>query len=80
MLQTKHIRQLQNAIDDLRVLLCEDKTFRNIYYFKQFRHSLKVNTNLIGKEELKEFDKAKNFLGFTSIENMIEVFDLIKTT
>ena len=70
----------KTAIDDLRVLLCEDKAFRNTYYFKQFRHSLKVNTNLIGKEKLTEFDKTKNFLGLTTIENMIEVFDLIKTT
>lgn len=68
------------AIDDLRVLVCEDKTFRTTYYFKQFRHSLKVNTNLVGKEKLREFDKTKNFLGLTTIENMIEVFDLIKTT
>ena len=70
----------KTAIDDLRVLLCEDKTFRNTYYFKQFRHSLKVNTNLVGKENLREFDNTKNFLGLTTIENMIEVFDLIKTT
>ena len=70
----------KTAIDDLRILLCEDETFRNTYYFKQFRHSLKVNTNLIGKEKLREFDKTKNFLGLTSIENMIEVFDLIKNT
>lgn len=67
------------TIDDLRVLLCEDKTFQNTYYFKQFRHSLKVNTNFLGKEKLKEFCKTKNFLGLTTIENMIEVFDLIKT-
>lgn len=70
----------KTAIDDLRVLLCEDKTFKNTYYFKQFRHNLKVNTNLVGKEKLKEFDKTRNFLGLTTIENMIEVFDLIKTT
>lgn len=70
----------KTTIDDLRVLLCEDKTFQNTYYFKQFRHSLKVNTNLVGKEKLREFDKTKNFLGLTSIENMIEVFDLIKST
>ena len=70
----------KTAIDDLRVLLCENKSFRNTYYFKQFRHSLKVNTSLVGKEKLKEFDKTKNFLGLTTIENMIEVFDLIKTT
>ena len=70
----------KTAIDDLRILLCEDETFRNTYYFKQFRHSLKVNTNLVGKEKLREFDKTKNFLGLTSIENMLEVFDIIKST
>ena len=70
----------KTAIDDFRVLLCEGKTFQNTYYYKQFRHSLKVNTNLVGKEKLREFDKTKNFLGLTSIENMLEVFDIIKST
>ena len=70
----------KTAIDDLRVSLCEDETFQNTYYFKQFRHSLKVNTNLVGKEKLRGFDKTKNFLGLTTIENMIEVFELMKTT
>ena len=70
----------KTAIDDLRVLLCEDKTFQNTHYFKKFRHSLKVSINLVGKEKLTEFDKTKNLLGLTTIENMIEVFDLIKTT
>ena len=52
----------KTAIDDLRVLLCEDKDFQNTYFFKHWKEHLKIETNLIAKEKLNEFAKQKTFL------------------
>lgn len=69
----------KTAIDDLRVLLCENKDFQNTYFFKHWREHLKIETNLIAKEKLNEFAKTKDFSSITSIDKIIDFVDEVKT-
>ena len=69
----------KTAIDDLRVLLCEDKDFQNTYFFKHWKEHLKIETNLIAKEKLNEFAKTKDFSSIITIDKIIDFVDEVKT-
>ena len=69
----------KTAIDDLRVLLCEDKDFQNTYFFKHWKEHLKIETNLIAKEKLNEFEKTKDFSSIITIDKIIDFVDEVKT-
>ena len=69
----------KTAIDDLRVLLCENKDFQNSYFFKHWKEHLKIETNLIAKEKLNEFAKTKDFSSITTIDKVIDFVDNVKT-
>lgn len=68
----------KTAIDDLRVLLCEDKDFQSTYFFKHWKKFLKVETNLVGKEMLNDFAQTKNLSSITTIDNIITFMDDVK--
>lgn len=68
----------KTAIDDLRVLLCEDKDFQSTYFFKHWKKFLKVETNLVGKEILNDFAQTKNLSSITIIDNIITFMDDVK--
>ena len=68
----------KTAIDDLRVLLCEDKDFQSTYFFKHWKKFLKVETNLVGKEILNDFAQTKNLSSITTIDNIITFMDDVK--
>lgn len=69
----------KTAIDDLRVLLCEDKDFQNTYFFKHWKEHLKIETNLIAKEKLNEFAKTKDFSSIITIDKIIDFVDEVRT-
>lgn len=69
----------KTAIDDLRVLLCENKDFQNTYFFKHWKKHLKIETNLIAKDKLNEFAKTKDFSSITTIDKIIDFVDEVKT-
>ncbi len=69
----------KTAIDDLRVLLCENKDFQKTYFFKHWKKHLKIETNIIAKEKLNEFAKTKDFSSITSIDKIIDFVDEVKT-
>ena len=69
----------KTAIDDLRVLLCEDKDFQNTYFFKHWKEHLKIETNLIAKEKLNELAKTKDFSSIITIDKIIDFVDEVKT-
>ena len=69
----------KTAIDDLRVLLCEDKDFQQTYFFNHWKDYLKNETNLIAKEKMNEFAKTKDFSSITTIDKIIDFVDEVKT-
>lgn len=69
----------KTAIDDFRVLLCEDKDFQNTYFFKHWKEHLKIETNLIAKEKLQDLVKTKDFSSVTTIDKVIDLVDEFKT-
>ncbi len=69
----------KTAIDDLRVLLCEDKGFQQTYFFKHWKKHLKTETNIIAREKLNEFAKTKDFSSISTVDNIIDFVDEVKT-
>lgn len=69
----------KTAIDDLRVMLCDDKDFQQTYFFQHWAKHLKIETNLIGKDMLKDLAKTKDLSSVTTVDKILDFIDEVKT-
>lgn len=67
------------AIDDLRVMVMNNKKFQNTYYFKQYQLFLNNRTMLTAREKVNKFIETKDFSQITTIDNMLEFSDMLQT-